>query len=98
MFSWSLFWGGIAYAISGLVMTNIIKDYINELADKVAAVDERYVYRMFLTIGYKNQRTKKIMESLLFVVWPVIDIAAILKAESVYDRVVKRNWTKRGVY
>lgn len=98
MFSWSLFLGGIAYAIAGFIVNKVIKDYINELADEVAKIDERYVYSMFLTIGYKSERMRNIANSLLFIVWPVIDIAAILKAESVYDRVVKRNWMKRGVY
>lgn len=98
MFSWSLLIGGFVYIIIGLVINSITTKYIQELTDKVMDLygDERYAKMLWYSIPLVNTTFNQLMVSIVFTAfWPMICIAAILKAEWNYDKVTRRNAFRR---
>ena len=92
MFSWSWLFGAVAYVVIGYGFNELIKSYMKDMSAKVAEIDERFVDRLFITIDVSSERKKDIMSILLFAIWPIICIAAVLKAEWAYNDI------KRHVY
>lgn len=93
MLIWLL--GGIAYALSGLLMVKLTNDYIKELYDKVAKFDVRFAEKLYITINVKSDRAVDIVKTLLWWIWPITCIASILKAEWEFNNVKKHCfWTE----
>lgn len=100
MFSWSLLIGGFVYIIIGRVMNCITANYLQELTDKVMTVhgDERYAKMLWYSIPVTDTKLNQLLVSMIFTAfWPIICIAAILKAEWNYDKVMRRNAFRREV-
>lgn len=100
MFSWRLLIGGFAYIIIGRIMNCITANYIQRLTDTVMETygDERFARMLWYRIPLKDTDLNQFLVSVVFTVfWPAICIAAILKAEWNYDKVMHRNACRRRV-
>jgi hypothetical protein len=92
--SWSTFLGAIAYVIAGYGFHQLAKGYMREMSAKVAEIDERFVNELFFTIHAKSERRKDLISALLFLVWPVVIIAVVIRAEWVLNRIKNHVWAK----
>lgn len=100
MFDWSLLIGGFVYIIVGKVINRITIRYLQELSDKVMSVynDERYANMLWFSVPVTDTKWNRLLVEVIFTVFgPIICIAAILKAEWNYDKVMRRNAFRREV-
>lgn len=100
MLDWSLLFGGLAYILVGKLMNCVTMGYLQKLTDKVMAVygDERYARMLWYRVPVVNTRLNQLLVEVIFTVfWPIICVAAILKAEWNYDKVMHRNAFRREV-
>ena len=85
------------YVLAGILITDVVNDYLDKLARDVAEIDERYCKRLFfhLNLG-RDTPAKDIMVGIAVkMFWPVVCIAAIVKAEKEYDLIVRRSAWRR---
>ena len=100
MFSWSLLIGGFAYIIAGKILDQVVSNYLWELTDKVMSVygDERYAKMLWYDVPVRDTKWNRLFVNMIFTIfWPVIYIAAILKAEWNYDKIMRRNAFRKEV-
>lgn len=90
----TMFFGGVVYTLIGLLMNEIVKDYMKEMVQKVERVDKRFVNRLFITVTAKSERIKDVKSMIMFLFWPIMDIAVILKAEWQYNSIRKHVYYK----
>ena len=94
MFSWNLLFGGLIWIILCRIISKITTNYLWELTDKVmnAYGNERYARMLWYNIKIKDTKLNQFLINVTYTIfWPVVCIAAILKAESNYDRIMRRN-------
>ena len=77
----------------------IVNNYLGELEEKVARyADPRYCKMLYFNIGIKVNDTKInhfVVDVICLIIWPVLCIATLLKAEYEYDRIVRQSvWRK----
>lgn len=94
MFNIYIFIGSFVYIIMGFVFHAITANYIKELTDKVAMVNYRFVEKMRFTIVAETKMKKDILVVCCYALWPIICIAAIIKAEYWHSLVVKQGVKK----
>ena len=100
MFSWSLLIGGAVYCIVGCIFDLITLKYLQSLTDKVMEVynDYRYADMIWYSISVKDTKLNRLIANVVFTAfWPITCIAAILKAEWNYDKIMRRNAFRRKV-
>lgn len=89
--NWHLFIGSMVYImLGGLFYFIIVPAYINQLCADVEMVNAKYLKKMRFTI-VASGRKRRMLETLLFTVWPATCIAVILKAEYNYDSIIRRS-------
>lgn len=90
------FWGAVAYFVMGIVFNELMVAYIEELCDKVAKIDRRFIPRLFVRLK-GGRRTIQFKRFMLVVFWPIADVAVILKAGDEYDRLRRNDWKGRAL-
>lgn len=97
MFDWPILIGSVIYTVVGMLMMNVVSDYLKELEVKVAEVDVRYCERLYYHIPVIKTKFNKCLADVAFLMlWPAICIAAILKAERQYDIIVRHAVNRRA--
>ena len=87
--NWYFVVGIAVYTAMGQIFMNVVADYIDRLAEEVRRIDVRYAKRLYLRFTVMRTRAREVMVNVAFMIfWPVICIAAILKAEWEYDLIM----------
>ena len=84
---------GVAmYSLAGWLFMNETFRHVKSLEEDVKMIDPRYCKRLWYRVPVKKTTLNQILVDIAFIIgWPVICIAAILKAEWEYDLIVNHS-------